>query len=102
MKKNILVILAVVLQLALHAQNNVQLHTDSLLRILKSNMHDSSRVNTMNALAIDLLKNDPDSAIAVSSAALSLSQRINYKLGEAHSYFSLGQVLWLNQIRKKH
>lgn len=72
MKKNILVILAVVLQLALHSQNNVQLHKDSLLRILKSNMHDSSRVNTMNALATDLLKDNPDSAIAVSSAALSL------------------------------
>ena len=92
MKKIMLVILAVLTQMALYAQHNVQLHTDSLLRMLKSNMQDSSRVNTMNALATDLLKDDPDSSIILSSVALSLSQKINYKPGEANSYFSLGQI----------
>ena len=92
MKKNILVICTVLWQLTMHAQNNVPLQTDSLLQLLKSPGHDSSRIKILNTLATNLLEDNPDSAIALSTTALRLSQKINHKVGEANSYFSLARI----------
>lgn len=92
MKKNILLIFAFLLQISLHAQNNVPLNTDSLVLLLHANLKDSVRVKILNVLATDWGKNKPDSAIALSNSALLLSKKINYTIGQADSYFSLGQV----------
>jgi len=93
MKKNILIILTVLLQLALHAQKKGQAKTDSLMHVLEITGQDTTRVKTLNTLASDLLQNNKaDSAIKLSSSALLLSKKINFIPGEANSYYSLGQA----------
>src|SRR5690606_1282525 len=94
-------ILAFLWQLALHAQSNSTLYIDSLLQILQTNRHDTIQVNALNELATHLMKDNPDSSIALSAAALSLSQKINNKPGEAHSYISLGQAYVVKSNNEK-
>jgi hypothetical protein len=70
-----------------------QVRADSLQKVLQTTKQDTTRVNTLNTLASDLLKTSKaDSAIALSSSALNLSKKINFTRGEADSYFTLGQA----------
>ena len=93
MKKNILIILTLLLQLALHAQKKGQARIDSLVEVLNKTRQDTTRVNTLNTLASDLLQNGKtDSAIELSSSALLLAKKINFTFGEADAYYLIGQA----------
>ena len=93
MKKSILIILIVLVQMTLHAQKKGQPRIDSLLQALQATREDSSRVNLYNLLAADFLQmGKADSALEISSDGLTLSQQIKFTRGEANSYYSLGQA----------
>src|SRR5688572_20537244 len=93
MKKSILIILTLLLQPALHAQRKGQARIDSLVQVLKTTRQDTTRVNTLNTLASDLLqKGKTDSVIELSSSALLLSKKINFTPGEANAYHSMGKA----------
>jgi tetratricopeptide (TPR) repeat protein len=92
--KNTLITLALLfLSPALLAQKKEQARVDSLRQVLQAARHDTARVKIFNTLASELLKTDKvDSAILLSSSALNLAKKINFTLGEADAYFSLGKA----------
>lgn len=92
MKKNMLILLIIFLQPALHAQKTSQARTDSLMKIIKTTTKDTTLIKALNILATDFSRTRSDTATALSSSALLLSKKINYTRGEADSYFSLGQI----------
>ncbi|MCK4631089.1 MAG: tetratricopeptide repeat protein, partial [Bacteroidales bacterium] len=65
---------------------------DSLSSVLDNSVEDTNRVNTLNSLAEELRKTDPEQANEYAEEALALSSELNYKKGIAGSYFSLGRV----------
>ncbi|MBI3501989.1 MAG: tetratricopeptide repeat protein, partial [Bacteroidetes bacterium] len=68
-----------------HAQSK----TDSLLSLLKKDKEDTSKINHLNALARELSGANPDTSIFLSTQALSLSEKLDWKKGIANSYLSL-------------
>ena len=61
-------------------------NTDSLFAVLKNGREDTNRVNTLNALAVTFNYNIPDTAIYYANEALTLSARLNFKMGMADAY----------------
>jgi len=92
--KNIFVISALLcLQLSLQAQKKGQARIDSLLQVLQSAPHDTTRVKTLNLLSFDLkVTGKVDTAVLLSSSSLELAKKINFTRGEADAYFFLGQA----------
>lgn len=75
------------------AQTTQTYNIDSLKRVLRSDIPDTSRIWALNNLA----RNDTDSenTLEIAGQAIELSQRIGYIKGEAEGYNNLG--LWYNQ-----
>ena len=60
--------------------------TDSLFAVLKTlKQEDTSKVNTLNALAYEFRNNNPDTAIYFATAAMQLSEKMDYKIGIAEA-----------------
>ena len=72
----------------IHAQ---QSKIDSLHQVLRSNSHDTTRVNALNELASEILSSNPDSAISTTDKALDLSRRIGFKKGEGTALYNIGK-----------
>lgn len=71
---------------SLAAQNSI----DSLYARLKQTLHDTDRVNTINALATEIGKSNPDTSIILSTQALNLAEKIKFETGIGKSYHNLG------------
>src|SRR3954470_14918972 len=67
------------------SQNKV---IDSLQKILSTSKNDSNRVNTLNALAHECSRNNPDTAIYLAHAAFQLATKLNYTAGLADAYLN--------------
>ena len=66
---------------------------DSLQVVLKTAREDTNTVNSMNKICLKIQDiGDYHRAIKYANDALSLSKKINYKKGEAHSYTNLGII----------
>jgi len=65
---------------------------DSLKQILKTSVQDTNRVNALNNLANEISRNNPDTAIIIAGQALSLSQQLKWKKGEALSEYRIGFI----------
>jgi signal transduction histidine kinase len=61
--------------LSIHAQPN---KVDSLLRVLKTHVHDTSRVKTYNGVALEFYKTDLEKSKNYSDSAISLGKKANY------------------------
>ena len=68
---------------------------DSLTSRLEENLHDTDRVNTLNALAWKLKYANPDTAIILSSEALSYAKAYKWQPGIANSTGYLGTFSYL-------
>ncbi len=77
-----------------HALN--QNKVDSLLNDLKRAGEDTSKVNTLNALGMELSWSNPDTAIILANQALSLSEKTTSKKHSANSYHVIG---WANYVK---
>ena len=65
---------------------------DSLQSLLQTNIHDTIRINTLNALAWELRISKPDSCLDLSNAALNLAVQIPYERGMSTAYHNMGVV----------
>ncbi len=63
---------------------------DSLMLILESVEEDTSRVNTLNALASIIYQTDPEQAIKYGTEAKNLAEQINFPAGEALACKNIG------------
>nr|MBA3705395.1 tetratricopeptide repeat protein [Bacteroidota bacterium] len=75
----------------LKAQQN---KIDSLQKILLTAKEDTTKVNTLNALAMELRRDNTDTAIYFARKALTLSEKINFKPGTAEAYLWWGTALY--------
>jgi len=62
------------------------------LNVLKTAGEDTAKVNILNALANALAGINPDTTVSLSTEALDLATKVNFKLGiaEAHSTMGMG------------
>ncbi|TRZ70300.1 MAG: response regulator [Bacteroidetes bacterium] len=63
---------------------------DSLRSVLKTAKADTAKVNTLNALADKFKTNNPDQAITFASLAQELAIKLNYQMGIAAAYLTIG------------
>ena len=63
---------------------------DSLFAALKIQKKDTAKVKTLNALALEFVNNDPDTAMYFGNEALQLATKLNYKVGIAEAYLWMG------------
>ncbi|MCK4879930.1 MAG: tetratricopeptide repeat protein, partial [Bacteroidales bacterium] len=63
---------------------------DSLKMLLRSMDGDTTKVNTLNAIADAIYRNDPDEAIRYSTDAKTLAEQINFRKGLALAYKNMG------------
>src|SRR5688572_10565530 len=63
-----------------------QMKVDSLRKALLIAKEDTNKVNALNDLARELTNNDPDTSITLSTQALELSEKLDWKKGIANSY----------------
>lgn len=75
--------------------NAVAGETDSLKAILSANIHDTVRVNVLNALSKVLSHSNPDSAILIATEAKTLAEKVQYKAGLALAYKNVGLGYYL-------
>jgi len=67
---------------------------DSLLQILETPVHDTTKVNIYAILSDILQRSLPDSATAYAERGLELAKKINYRIGEANLCKNLGNINW--------
>jgi tetratricopeptide (TPR) repeat protein len=70
--------------------NGQDARVDSLKMLLKEQGRDSTKVNTLNAIADALYRSDPAEAIRYSTEARSLAEQLDFPRGVALAYKNLG------------
>jgi two-component system, NarL family, sensor histidine kinase UhpB len=65
---------------------------DSLLKVIKTANEDTTKVNTLNFLAIEFKSNNPDTAIYFAKQAQALAIKIKYNMGIANAYWIIGSA----------
>lgn len=68
---------------------------DSLKKVLLTAKEDTNKVNTLNTLSMLLIYSNPDSALALSNRAMSLSQKLNFDRGIGASENIVGSVYYM-------
>ena len=63
---------------------------DSLKTLLRNLGEDTTKVNTLNAIAVELYRANPDEAIRYGSEAKNLAEQLNYPAGEALANKNIG------------
>jgi adenylate cyclase len=63
---------------------------DSLKKVLASNIHDTTRVNVLNALSKSLFNENPDTSITIATSSKQLAEQINFKPGLALACKNIG------------
>lgn len=87
MKRKIIIIIFI-LNYFQHFNFSAQNHSiDSIKVILKTSKADTNKVNTLNELAQRFKYYNPDTSFIIANQALLLSQKLNYKKGEAWAEF---------------
>ncbi len=84
----VLFLLSMLQESLLHAQN-----ADSLFSVLSKQNDDTSKVNTLNALANEFKSSNPDTTIYFANEAMALATKLNNNAGrnDAHMYVGAGQ-----------
>ncbi len=63
---------------------------DSLKKLISSNIPDSIRVNTLNALSKNYFNDNPDTSVIIADSSGKLAERINYQPGLALALKNMG------------
>jgi tetratricopeptide (TPR) repeat protein len=63
---------------------------DSLQHVLKTAKEDTTKINTLNQIAMRFRNSNPDTAICFARQALEFSERIKFKKGIAEAYLWMG------------
>ncbi len=78
---------------SLHAQDKPIL--DSLLNIYNTSPHDSIRILSLNEIAKQYYRNNPDTAIALTTRVIEWSERIDFDRGKARALNIKGLGYWV-------
>ena len=90
-KKNILLLIIAVLSHTCLAQEGSQV--DSIIKVLKTQKEDSSKVNTLNTLSRQLWqKASYQEAKKYADEALTLSEKIEYDTGKVNAYYNIAVI----------
>ncbi|MGE0637452.1 MAG: adenylate/guanylate cyclase domain-containing protein [Bacteroidia bacterium] len=95
MRKKILLCLLFCLHLLQQAAAQQSKVVDSLSSRLKLTLHDTGRVNTLNALAFELSKINPDTSALLTTQALALAEKIKFEKGIGNANNNLGLLNYL-------
>jgi tetratricopeptide (TPR) repeat protein len=87
--KKIIILLLVFTALKSHAQNT---KIDSLKRLLRTEIADTSRVMLLSRLADQYWFSSPDTSLFLAEQGLALAQQKNFEKGEAWCLYSLGSI----------
>ena len=68
------------------------INIDSLQNVITNAKEDSNKVNSLNALAMELRNNNPDTAIYYAKQALVVSEKIKFTKGIAEAYLWIGTI----------
>lgn len=85
----------VVLLLMIQSLALANQRVDSLRQLISEEIPDTTRVEAMSLLAFYLQYTDPIESEDMARSALELSRRIQFKRGEAASYYSLAGANWM-------
>ncbi len=91
MQRVIFTLLVLLLSFTLKGQDPV---IDSLKSVLKNNIADSVRVNTLIELAGNYYRSDPQEALKIATQAKELADKIEYKNGLALAHKALGMAYY--------
>ena len=72
-----------------------QRKVDSLQTLLQTDIADTTRVKTLNALGVQLIFNNPDTMIILGQQALVISKKIKLIKGRAIIYRHIGVAFWV-------
>ena len=86
--KILLLYLLMVFSFDAYTQNKT---IDSLQKVLQTQEDDTAKVNTLNELANEVARNDPDTAIYFANKASELATRLNYKQGIADALIQISR-----------
>ena len=84
------VIIFSILFLFCFSANSFSNDIDSLKKILSTNIHDTSRVNVLNALSKLFFNDNPDTAVTIAASSKSIAERIKYQTGLALALKNMG------------
>ena len=94
--KSIFVLLLLGMMLSTNMSNaQDQQYIDSLDKLLQTDIHDTSRIITLNALGRAWMYRTPDTAIILSNQALELAVKSDDMKGQGNSNSNLGIYHWL-------
>jgi len=89
--KNFFHLLFIVLSVPVTAQIS---KIDSLETELRKATSDTSKINLMTGIGMEIWASAPEKTLNYSQQSLALSQKINYRRGEANSHQGLGVYYW--------
>jgi len=85
MRKNILVILTLLVPPAIYAEKKGQARIDSMGQVIQTTREDTMRIKAWNLMSLDLARSGkPDSAKQILTSSLNLAKKINFVRGEAN------------------
>ena len=93
MKKTLILLIAMLIVYGAFSQKQGRQITDSLFNVLKISEQDTARVNTLNAIAYEFANNNPDTSIYFAGEARALAIKLDYKMGIANAYMTIGNAL---------
>ena len=65
---------------------------DSLEEVLRISKQDTSKVNLLNRLSVEVIYSEPERSIAYSKEAIAISNNLGYNRGLGAAYYALGRV----------
>ena len=90
--KRVLIALLALIAFSSHAQNN---KADSLKRLLRSEIADTTRVKLLGNLAYLYFNTSPDTSLILTQQGLALARQIGFVKGEAYCLYCLGSIFWV-------
>jgi signal transduction histidine kinase len=93
MKKSLFLFIFLLCIVGVFAQKHRQRKSDSLLTVLKSAREDTSKVNTLIALAYETSLTNPDTGLYFANKALVLATNLKDELEIADAHLVIGRVL---------
>lgn len=90
--KKFLLIIPIIMTLA---ANTLADKADSLRQVLSASIRDTTRVNTLNELALYYLYSKPDSCLALAQTGIALARQAGFEKGEASGLNIMGNIFWV-------
>ena len=68
---------------------------DSLQTLLQTQIHDTTRINTLNALVIEYISSTPDTALLYAERALKSAKEVKWQKGIGNAHHNVGYAYFI-------